>query len=532
MSQERRKNVKSVRTARTEKEANAMANVQIRKRQWVALLLAAAMLLELLPFAALNTYAAEADGSNVTFVDEDGNTTSIAAWMRENKYEDYAAGKYQIITDFPAEIGKFTLGDTEKITWYVAEQAADWTESQNTRISVQGDVRLILQENSAVVNVHALDILANSSLTIYGATTGTGENMGELNIDTSQPEIGIDIEQGGKLAIYGGRVSVPAGMGLGQSGIKNEDGGTLSIGGGKLTITGDNIGSGAGIDGAVTITGGTVDVNVSNSATAFTGPTTITGGTVNATGGIGLAGATTVNGNAMVTASSIAQEDRTDWNGLVCEPDEDGNLTTMQVYGEVTLTENTEIPEGMTLSIPAESTLTLAEGVTLTLDKVSNQGVIVKDENSTVETHSGTNMADGEDGLDLGTVVSTAGQNATNATQPTQSVTNVQSAPVAQGGGQASDDGSGMLLLLVGGGIAVGAVVYYRVKEQRKAAAEAQLDTAATDETAEAVAEEPAADAVAAAAEATQAAETMPEMAETAETLLAAAADAAQDMAA
>jgi hypothetical protein len=489
-----------------------MANVQIRKRQWVALLLAAAMLLELLPFAALKTYAAEADeatkikASNVTFVDEDGNTTSIAAWMQ--KYEPEK--DFAILTDFSFEIGEYTLGDTEKITWYVAENSANWTPDSNTHITIQGDVRLILQENSKVVNVHAIDIEKGGSLTIYGATTSTSENMGKLNVDSGTVDTGIQISEGGKLAIYGGRVSVPAGMGEYNSGIKNEDGGTLKIYGGKLTITGVDKGKGVGIDGAVEIRGGKVDVNVdATSATAFTGPTTISGGTVNATGSVGLDGDTTVSGGAQVTASSIEEDDRTGWNGLVLEKDE----KTATVYGDVTLTENTDIPEGMTLFIPAGSTLTLADDVNLTLDKIDNEGLIYKGTNSQLMTYNGAAIVSGEDGENnVGKIESTTEHpsTTTNSTKPTQNTPNGQVQNNVQAAQGSDGGGDGLMLLLVGGGIAVGAVVYYRIREQRKAAAEAQLDPAATEETTEAALAQAAGDTVAVTVPA-EAAETVPE---------------------
>ena len=122
------------------------------------------------------------------------------------------------------------------------------------------------------------------------------------------------------------------------------------------------------------------------------GPTiTISGGTVTATGGdeaagIGVgssggdAGTFTLNGNAVVFASSISDTQASrKRSGILFI----GNTGTF--YGtSVTLGRNATIPSGRTLTIPSNATLTIPAGITLT-----NNGTITPANGSTV-TVAGT----------------------------------------------------------------------------------------------------------------------------------------------
>ena len=224
------------------------------------------------------------------------------------------------------------------------------------------------------------------------------------------------------ITINGGTVDAKSGFGRGIGG-GNSTGGnggdiTVTITGGTVTATytdipfrnyGGGIGgtcngsAGNGGDAYVTITGGTVTA-ISNSFTGIGGGeayqgnggdayVTITGGTVTAisetTTGIG-GGTTrydgtdgsctfrTDNGNAVIFASSIAdQSGKTSgvWSGIIFEGDSGA------IYGSsATPIEEFTIKDGVTLTIGATQTLTIPEGMTVTNEgTIDNGGKIYVD---------------------------------------------------------------------------------------------------------------------------------------------------------
>ena len=216
--------------------------------------------------------------------------------------------------------------------------------------------------------------------------------------------IGAGGRDQGQITITGGNVTaIGAGDGAGIGGSRHGLGTKIVISGGYVdaTATGDaaGIGAGGGRYGGggldyVTITGGTVIAKSSNhfksgiGSGTSTGTVTISGGFVTAiggnaatAGGIGCASFSTGDaGNAVIIASSTngslgitADSDKENWRGVIFEGDS-GN-----VYGNVSLDQNAEIPEGKTLVIPQGITLTIKEGTTLNNGAVdlSEGGVIV-----------------------------------------------------------------------------------------------------------------------------------------------------------
>ena len=134
-------------------------------------------------------------------------------------------------------------------------------------------------------------------------------------------------------------------------------GSTLTINGtGSLTATGGN--NGAGIGGRMNAAGGTVIIN--------DGIVRAIGGT-NAQGigrgsGSAAAGTFTMNGNAIVYASSIGDTDLSRRRGGLLFIDNNGRL-----HGEsVVLNRNMTITAEQTLTIPHNATLTVMQGSTLT----------------------------------------------------------------------------------------------------------------------------------------------------------------------
>ena len=225
---------------------------------------------------------------------------------------------------------------------------------------------------------------------------------------------------GGTITINGGAVNVDsdsgaAGIGSGSGG----SGGTITINGGVVnasskgrnpseTSNGAAIGGGSGgSGGTITITGGVVTARTngcgagiggggygfSNAPAGAGGTVTISGGEVTATstkasgigGGLGEKdnpynqedGApgsfnTGNNGKAIIKTNSIADKTKeANWKGTIF------NGNNGKVYGKQELTEDLEIEEGKTLTVPEDGELTVPSGKTLTNNgNLENKGKI------------------------------------------------------------------------------------------------------------------------------------------------------------
>ncbi len=330
------------------------------KKRLGAVLLSLALCLGLLPTAAL------AVGDSVEYLaynEKDGTFTSAT----KND------GEYIVISESSAPT---TWGETGQTKWYVAQDKV----TISSRVTVTGDVRLILADGCTLTVNGGINVAEGNSLTIYGQTAGTGTLVAKANTTGCAGIGGGSLSDGGTVTIYGGTVNASSGgNGAGIGGGVQGDGGTVCIYGGTVTATSGN---GAGIGGGVQGAGGTI---------------TISGGTVTATGGRtggagiggGLAGdpgtfSTGNNGRAVIFASSIQANNPNGWSGVIFQGD------SGQVYGSsITPTEDFTIPAGYTLTIPQGTTLTIPQGVTLT-----NKGSITVGEGGTL-TNSGTILLDG-----------------------------------------------------------------------------------------------------------------------------------------
>ena len=184
---------------------------------------------------------------------------------------------------------------------------------------------------------------------------------------------------GGNINISGGNIKAiseyGAGIGGGWSGRIGGSGGNITITGGNITAdsnTGAGIGGGYGTDfggggagGNITISGGLVKATSTQGAGIGGSKNRVETTTFSESenNNYGEAGTFTTgeNGNAVILASKIAdQSDKANWHGVIFEG------TSGVVYGDVTPTENFEIPDGYTLDIPEDTTLTIAEGITMT----------------------------------------------------------------------------------------------------------------------------------------------------------------------
>ena len=152
------------------------------------------------------------------------------------------------------------LGIAGKTTWV----NVSGTQVANGRITVLGDVRLILSD-SCYLNASngGINVTGNNKLTIYAQSIGS--NVGILTAKGSARNAGIGgntNESGGIITINGGRVTSTGANGSGKdgggagigggggqhSGTLNNggNGGFITINGGTVTSTGGNAGNGAG----------------------------------------------------------------------------------------------------------------------------------------------------------------------------------------------------------------------------------------------------------------------------------------------
>ena len=200
--------------------------------------------------------------------------------------------------------------------WYYV--GSDITISN--RITVTGDVHLILGDGATLSATKGITVETDNSLTIYAQSTG--ENMGKL-VAGSQSEnaaIGGASAAGGNITINGGDIQATGGYSAaGIGGGYYHDGGNIVIKGGTVTAIGGDyaagIGGGAFADGGnITISGGTVTANGGPAAAGIGGGgggnggnITISGGIVNATGGkwgAGIGGGTNMGANIIVVYTS------------------------------------------------------------------------------------------------------------------------------------------------------------------------------------------------------------------------------------
>ena len=107
------------------------------------------------------------------------------------------------------------------------------------RITVTGDVKLILRDEKTLKADKGITVQDGATLTIYGQTISDAGRL-EINGDSECAGIGGGYEgNGGTVNIYGGRVTAEGSLGgAGIGGGYGRAGADVSIYGGKLSITG------------------------------------------------------------------------------------------------------------------------------------------------------------------------------------------------------------------------------------------------------------------------------------------------------
>ncbi len=293
-----------------------------RKRRILAALLALALCLSLLPMSAL---AAEADALGETGPEEAVCTCTVPCTeggmntacpvcgaegaAPEDCGQSLPQGSGEAKTRPLANDGISLLSTQEKVFYIdptkkqtkqtcdsatvVTETDTAWgaSDSQehwyvvnsnvtiNTRVTVTGDVHLILKDGFTLNATKGINVSEGNSLTIYAQSAGEG--MGKLITTGSVSVAGI-----GGIWFYGADSA-------------NCTSGTITINGGMVKATGGYSSAGiggsssGGAGGTITINGGTVTATGGTNAAGIGGDggnITINGGTVTATGGSGGAG--------------------------------------------------------------------------------------------------------------------------------------------------------------------------------------------------------------------------------------------------
>ena len=317
------------------------------KRKVLSLAMIAALCLTMLPTAGW------AANDPVAYIDFDENGVQ--------KIE--SREKYSLVTENNTE---WNASD-ENNGWYVvSSDVTIGTEEAPQRVTVSGDVHLILANGADLTVNGGIGVNENNSLTIYAQPTKDGETPGSLTVENVQAtNAGIG---GGN---YGAGGTITTNGGVNSAGIGGGDygpGGNITINGGdEITATGTNGGAGIG-SGYAGSAGSTTTINIS-------------GGIVRATGGNAATGYSGDAGNAVIYATAgesgeaiVGSSSPTDWDAIIFTPGEgDGAANSGKVYGDVKLVNDLTIKSDQSLTIPAETSLEIPEDVTL---KIAEGGTL------------------------------------------------------------------------------------------------------------------------------------------------------------
>ena len=199
-------------------------------------------------------------------------------------------------TDLICETCTFYTGQTTLTSgWYAVTGAV----TNGTRITVSGDVNLILMDGAELTANGGVNVAPNNSLTVWAQSTNSV--AGKLTARGGDYQAGIgggNSGAGGSVTICGGTVTAEGGnSSAGIGGGPDGAGGTVTISGGTVTAVGGTIGAGigggeSGAGGMVTISGGTVtatgdywSAGIGGSDGGAGGTVIISGGTVTAESG-------------------------------------------------------------------------------------------------------------------------------------------------------------------------------------------------------------------------------------------------------
>ena len=309
------------------------------------------------------------------------------------------------------------------LQWKSTEEASSWyvvrgDHSIGKRITVSGDVHLILADGCSLQAEKGIQVAEGNCLTIHAQSEG--ESAGKLIAAGQENNAGIGgglYGAGGTITICGGNVNASSTYGAGIGGGYSGAGGTITIHGGNVNASSGRDGAGIGggsleAGGTITIRGGNVNASgdlgagIGGGHSGAGGTITIQDGNVDASSicGAGIGGGqykkqegsfqtqkegeTGSSGKAVIFASSISDmsgktSTKNPWSGLiVC--DEDGGF-----YGslhEAEITGTVSLPDCAELTLKSDEKLTIqSSGMilnygTMTVNDAGsliNQGTII-----------------------------------------------------------------------------------------------------------------------------------------------------------
>jgi len=297
--------------------------------------------------------------------------------------------------------------------WYVVKDAV----TINDRITVTGNVHLILADNAILTAKKGIDVSNGNSLTIYAQTDMLTESTGKIvaRINDYNAAIGgSENKDGGTITITGGYLKASSLLGAGIGGGRNGAGGTIKITGGKVEARSN--GSGAGIGSGIYAAGGNIEITggdvsalsmlngagIGGGKGGAGGTIKITGGEVNAgsidsgagigAGEGGAAGSflTGPDGKAIIKADNGISDisDETNWRGIIFQNNRG------KVYGEQELSYDFDVVGRHTLEIPSGGKLTIPQGKTLGLNygtKLHNNGTL--ENNGRIKKRKGSEIS-------------------------------------------------------------------------------------------------------------------------------------------
>lgn len=222
------------------------------KRKVLSLAMIAALCLTMLPTAG---WAADAP---VEYIDFDENGVQIT--------EPRSCDQYSLVTENNIE---WNASD-ENNGWYVVSgEVTIGKKEAPQRVTVSGDVHLILANDAKLTVNGGISVNAGNSLTVYAQPAENDKTTGSLtveNVEEGNAGIGGDVQQsGGTITINGGEITATGGnLGAGIGGGNYGAGGMIEINGGNITANGQGSSSacgGAGIGGGSQQSGGTITIH-------------------------------------------------------------------------------------------------------------------------------------------------------------------------------------------------------------------------------------------------------------------------------
>ena len=223
------------------------------KRKVLSLAMIAALCLTMLPTAG---WAADAP---VEYIDFDENGVQIT--------EPRSCDQYSLVTENNTE---WNASD-ENNGWYVVSgEVTIGKKEAPQRVTVSGDVHLILANDAKLTVNGGISVNAGNSLTVYAQPAENDKTTGSLTVENvEEGNAGIgggDNDSGGEITINGGDkiIATGNGGGAGIGGGNYGAGGMIEINGGNITANGQGSSSacgGADIGGGSQQSGGTITIH-------------------------------------------------------------------------------------------------------------------------------------------------------------------------------------------------------------------------------------------------------------------------------